>query len=93
MEVIVTRGFQKDLRKVPSYIQNKVGEVIAILEKSDSLEKSGVEYKKMSGQQKDEKYFRIRIANYRMGIEQRKPKVIIICIMERSQIYKSFPPK
>lgn len=91
MEVIVRRSFQKELRKVPSHIQRKVGDVISILEKSDTLDKSGVDYKKMTGQEKHEKYYHIRVGDWRIGTELKKPSIIFITILHRSEIYQRFP--
>ncbi len=93
MEVIATKGFRKDLRLCPKYIQQKTGDIVAKLEVAESFEKSGVDYVKMEGQKKGENYYRIRVSDWRIGIEYVNPKVIIICILSRGNIYKHFPPQ
>ncbi len=92
MEVIIKKSYLKDLRKVPPPIFKAADSVIDKLKLSDSLESSGVDYTKMEGQRKGENYYRIRVGDYRMGIEYISPKVIVICILTRGNIYKHFPP-
>lgn len=93
MEVIATKGFRKDLRKCPKYIQEKTGETIGILEVAENLNKSGVDYVKMEGQKKGENFYRIRVGEWRMGVELKTPSIIILTILPRGEIYKKFPPK
>ncbi len=93
MEVIITKGFRKDLRECPKHIQQKAGDIVAILETAENLNKSGVDYAKMEGQKKNENYYRIRVGDWRMGIELKMPSLIIITILSRGEIYKKFPPK
>ncbi|MEO8823579.1 MAG: type II toxin-antitoxin system RelE/ParE family toxin [Ginsengibacter sp.] len=91
MEVIVKRGFLKDLRKTPAHIQEKIGDAIGILEKSKRLEESGLDYRKMSGQKKGENFYRIRTGEYRIGVELKPPSIIFITVLHRSEIYRHFP--
>lgn len=93
MEVIATKGFRKDLRNCPKYIQGKTGEIVAILEAAENLQKSGVDYIKMAGQQKGENYYRIRVGEWRIGVKLKTPSIIILTILPRGEIYKKFPPK
>jgi mRNA interferase RelE/StbE len=89
MEVKATKTFIKQLKKTPEHIQKDVQAVIKNLNKVQSLREIN-HCKKLQGYNK---YYRIRIANYRMGIEELKPAVLLICILEHSQIYKVFPPQ
>ncbi len=89
MEVVLTKKYIKQHAKAPSDIREKSRLVLLQLQNVDSLLEI-TEAKKLAG---FKNYFRIRIGNYRIGIEQKKPDVIIICLMERSQIYKVFPPQ
>lgn len=43
MEVIATKGFRKDLRTCPKYIQEQTGKIIAMLEIAENLQTSGVD--------------------------------------------------
>ncbi|MEO8961583.1 MAG: hypothetical protein ABI325_06870 [Ginsengibacter sp.] len=62
------------------------------------MQKSGVAYTKMEGQQKGENYYRIRVGEWRIGVDPiaiglKTPSIIIITILSRGEIYKKFPPK
>ena len=93
MEVIIKKSYLKDLRKVPKTIFLACDSVIDKLRASSSLEDSGVDYIKMEGQKKGESYYRIRVADWRIGVEYVNPKIIIITILSRGNVYKHFPPK
>jgi mRNA interferase RelE/StbE len=93
MEVIIKKGYLKDLRRVPKAIFLASDLVIDKLKASSSLENSHVDYTKMDGQKKGENYYRIRIGDWRMGIEYVDPNIVIICILKRGDIYKHFPPR
>jgi hypothetical protein len=56
MEVILKRGFVKDLRKVPPYIEKKAGEVISILEKSKTLKNPALIIQKCQLQKKEKNF-------------------------------------
>jgi mRNA interferase RelE/StbE len=93
MEVIVTKGFTKELRVVPKYVQQAVVELVKILIAAKKLEDTKFDYKKIQGCKKDENYYRIRVGNYRIGCELIQPKIILITIFHRQDDYKGFPPK
>jgi mRNA interferase RelE/StbE len=93
MEVVIVKSFIKDIKNKPRYILHAMEKLIAQLEASPNLEKSGVDYCKMEGQQKEENYYRIRIGAWRVGIEYIHPKVIVIRILARGEIYRYFPPQ
>lgn len=46
----------------------------------------------MEGQKKDGNYYRIKIPNYRIGIQYKYPDVVVIKIVKRNDMYKVFPP-
>ncbi len=83
MEVIITRTFLKDLRSKPKSAIPAVDELISQLAAAVSLEKSGVDYKKMEGQKSGENYYRLRLVTWRIGIEYQHPKIIVISILAR----------
>jgi mRNA interferase RelE/StbE len=93
MEVVITRSFIKDLKTKPRYVVQAVEKLITQLEKSSNLETSGVDYTKMGGQRRTESYYRIRLGTWRIGVEYIHPKVIVIRILARGEIYKYFPPE
>ena len=88
MEVIYKKSFHKTLLNVPQRTQIQVKEVIEKLVQSKNLETSGVDYRKMQG---FNTFYRIRVGDYRVGIEYIHPTVIVITILTRSTIYKKFP--
>ena len=93
MEVIIRKQYLKDLRKVPKSVFVEADSIIDKLKLAKSLDKSGVDYKKMQSQGKSKNYYRIRIGSWRMGIELKMPSVVVIAILSRGEIYKYFPPK
>lgn len=88
MEVIFKKSFAKTLKLTPKPIQQASREVIEKLSAAKSLETAGVDYKKLEGQKKGTNYYRIRIGDWRIGIEYIKPDVIMITILHRGTIYK-----
>lgn len=92
MEVIVKKTYLKDLQKVPKYIFKEADAALDKLRVSENLEESGLDYKKCKESKKEEKYYRIRVGDWRIGAELKHPKIIIITILTRGQIYKKFPP-
>jgi len=93
MVVQYVKRFIKELKSTPKDVQTKVRNVISILEAAESLESSGLDCKKMEGQKSGEKYYRIRVGDWRIGIEYVHPDVTLMRILSRGSIYKSFPPK
>lgn len=93
MVILYVNRFKKDLKNAPKVVQNKVLEVIEKLEAAQNLEKSGLDYRKMEGQKSHEHYYRIRIGDWRIGIEYIHPDVTLLRVLSRGEIYKSFPPK
>lgn len=89
MEVIVTKTFKKQYLKCPDHIKKAVQIVINELEKATSLSEIK-EVKKLHG---FKNFYRIRAGQYRIGLEEQKPGIMLLCVMERSQIYKVFPPR
>ncbi|MDQ6814872.1 MAG: type II toxin-antitoxin system RelE/ParE family toxin [Bacteroidota bacterium] len=91
MEVVIKKSYIRNLKRVPKPIFLASDAVIDKLRAASSLERSGLDYIKMEGQRKGENYYRIRIGEWRIGIEYVNPTVIIICILSRGNIYKHFP--
>ncbi len=89
MEVIITKTFTKQYLRCPANVQSAARDLITALENARSINEIN-DFKKLSG---FKNYFRICIGQYRVGVKQERPRVFVFCVMERSQIYKSFPPK
>ena len=89
MEIIITKTFTKQFLRCPKSVQEDAKAVIVALQKAKTIfEIQHLE--KLSG---FKFYYLIRIGQYRIGLKEQSPKVFLFCIMERSQIYKVFPPK
>lgn len=88
MEVVLTKKYIKQHAKAPADVREKSRLILLQLRQANSLSEIN-EVKQLIG---FKNYFRIRIGQYRIGVEQKKPKIIVICLLERSQIYKVFPP-
>ena len=93
MELILRNKFIKQVSKLPKEVQDAVNKELTILGISDSLESSGLDVKRMAGQKKNTNYYRIRVGDWRIGIEVDDPFVVVITILTRGDIYKKFPPK
>jgi mRNA interferase RelE/StbE len=92
VEVKFKKSFSKTLKLTPKHIQESVQTIIIhALLKAESLESAGLDYAKMAGTKKDEKYYRIRVGDWRIGIEYVNPNVVLIKILSRGSIYKQFP--
>ena len=91
MDLVYAKTFPKALKLLPKHVQELVRIVLGKLEAAENLQKSGLDYTKMEGQKKAENFYRIRVGEYRIGIENINPKAIIITILHRSEIYKRFP--
>jgi len=92
MEVMISRTFIKDLKTTSPPTQSAADAVIKRLIEAKSLQTSGLDYKKMEGQKRTEHYYRIRVGEWRIGIEYIHPEVIVVRILSRGTIYKHFPP-
>lgn len=89
MIVEFDRSFLKSIdkikdRKILKRIENKIVD----LENAENLDDIS-NLKKLSGYKH---YYRIRIGNYRLGVEQINNKIIrLIIIASRKDIYRKFP--
>lgn len=91
MEVIIQKRFLKELKQFPKQVIASAEAIIDKLKESNSLAETNLDYIKISGQKKGENYYRIRMGSYRMGIELKRPNIIIITIFHRQSDYKNFP--
>lgn len=89
MEIIATKTFLKQLKHCPTYIQQSTKVVLEALEKANDLNEVP-DVKKLEGYKV---FYRIRIGDYRIGMKQQKPQIIVMCILHRGTIYKHFPRK
>ncbi len=93
MVVDIQTKFEKELRKTPGHIQDQARIVIKKLMDASSLETAGLDYKMMKGQKRNRGFYRIRVGDYRIGIQYLHPDVIIMRVLHRGRVYDGFPPK
>lgn len=88
MQIFFEEIFEKDLRKSrDKKLLNKVKEVIEEVRVADYLK----EIRNLEKLRGHKTYYRIRIGNYRIGIEIISNKVIFTRFLHRKEVYKYFP--
>ena len=88
MKIDFKKSFPKDLRKInDKNILKKVKDVIDTIENSPSL----MEIKNVKQLTSGEKYYRIRIGDYRIGLKLENEVVVFVRFLHRREIYRYFP--
>ena len=91
MEIKLTDSFVKDLRRLPKPMQKRVIEAV---EQCQSVEDvTDIEHYKPLHTKKNRVFFRIRISNYRVGVQIIEDILIFQTIGSRGDFYKTYPPK
>ena len=88
MEVFYESSFAKDLKRVKDkQLLKRVRDVLEQVKAAQELGEIS-DLKKLQGY---ESYFRIRLGDYRIGIEVENQTVIFVRILHRKDIYRRFP--
>ncbi len=88
MQILFERNFSRDLKKIKDKrVLKRVSDAIAEAEEATSL-KGLTNLKKLEG---FSTYYRIRVGNYRIGIEVSEGKIIFVRVLNRKEIYRYFP--
>lgn len=88
MEILFESRFQKDLKKIKDKkIRQKAKEVILQCKQAEQLNEIN-NLKKMQGYQA---FYRIRLGDYRIGIEFLDNTLIFTRFLHRKEIYRFFP--
>ena len=88
MIVKIDKSLEKDVHKISNKtIRNKLAKIIIHIQNAEKL-LDVPNLKKIKG---DNKYYRIRLGDYRLGLLIDKKNVQIIRILHRKDIYKNFP--
>jgi len=85
MEVKFKSAYIKALSKLPKHIVVASDEVVESLRNANSLQASGVDYKKLIG---EEILYKIRIGGYRIIAEYENPNILMLIIIKRGDAYK-----
>ena len=88
MKVLFEESFEKDLSKVvDKKIKSRLKQTIEAIKNSQSI----LEMHHLKKLKAYKSYFRIRLGEYRMGIEVVEDKIIFVRFLHRKDIYKYFP--
>lgn len=88
MNVLFERSFEKDLKRIrDKKIRSKVKAVIELVKNADNHQ----QIHDLKQLRNHKTYYRIRMGNYRLGIEIIENKVIFTRCLHRKDIYKYFP--
>lgn len=86
MKILVDRSFEKDAKKLPIEIQQKLKQLIEQLQISESI--SNAKAEKLAGAKNA---YKIRIGDYRLGFYKEGDTMVLSRIMNRKEIYRYFP--
>ncbi|MBM3125621.1 MAG: type II toxin-antitoxin system RelE/ParE family toxin [Chloroflexi bacterium] len=88
MQILFERSFSRDLKKIKDkHILDQINKAIEEVEAAASPSDLP-RLRKLEG---FDTYFRIRVENYRIGIEILKGQVIFVRVLNRKEIYRYFP--
>ena len=88
MKLLFEESFLKDLKKINDRaLRHKIFEIIKHLKTSNTIS----EIRNIKKLHNKKNYFRIRLGNYRIGLEIIGDTIIFVRILHRKDIYKYFP--
>ncbi len=88
MKVAFEASFARDLKKIREKpLLNRVEQAIANVKEADEL-LDILSFSKLSGH---DAYYRIRVGDYRIGVEVVGDVIIFVRILHRKDIYRYFP--
>ncbi|HOJ72202.1 MAG TPA: type II toxin-antitoxin system RelE/ParE family toxin [Syntrophorhabdaceae bacterium] len=88
MKTLYKRTFIRDLSSLPEQVKEKIQAIVfnEIPNMQDISQISGL--KKIRGHKR---YYRIKIGDYRIGIEIRENTIVFMRVLHRKDIYRYFP--
>ena len=88
MRVAFKRSFVRDLEKIRNQsLKDKVRQVIELVRQADNLQDIP-HIRKLRG---SERYYRIRLGNYRIGLAVDRNEVAFVRFLHRRDVYRYFP--
>jgi mRNA interferase RelE/StbE len=88
MKTLFERSFARDLKKIgDKRLLKQIHVIIQRVQAADAPDEIP-NLKKMQG---FDTYYRIRVGEYRIGIEILAGQVIFVCFLHRKDIYRYFP--
>ncbi len=89
MKLVFEKKFAKDLKKIQDkQLLKRLNFLIDQLSCANSLKELNENIKRMKS---NPSYWRIKIGNYRIGLEKKGEQIILVRILHRKDIYKYFP--
>jgi len=88
VKTLYKRTFIRDLSSLPEQVKEKIQAIVfnEIPNMQDISQISGL--KKIRGHKR---YYRIKIGDYRIGIEIRENTIVFMRVLHRKDIYRYFP--
>jgi mRNA interferase RelE/StbE len=88
VEILFESSFERDLKKLKiKELQLQIKEVIQVIKQAETLNQiTGL--KKLKNHKS---FYRIRLGDYRLGLELADDQVILVRILHRREIYRYFP--
>ena len=88
MKIVFEASFARDLKKISEkVILNRVEQAIVNVKEADSMQDI-LNISKLSGY---DTYYRLRVGDYRIGLEVVGDEIIFARILHRKDIYRYFP--
>jgi mRNA interferase RelE/StbE len=88
MKILFEESFEKDLKKIKSSsVKKRLKSLLSHIEEIQTIHKIP-HLKKLKG---TDSYYRIRLSDYRIGVEIQADTIIFVRILHRKDIYRYFP--
>lgn len=88
MKILIEKAFKKDLKKINnSEINKSIYDLILEIKSYDSI----YQIKNIKKLKNSKNNYRIRLGNFRIGLEYSDETLIFIRFLHRKDIYKYFP--
>lgn len=91
MKIKLNDSFLKQVRTLPKNIQKRTIEIIEKCKEAQTL--AEIQNRKTLYSKKNRNYFRIRIGDYRIGIQVIEDELVFQYVGVRGDFYKAYPPK
>lgn len=91
MNIEITKGFTKKAEKLPVPVKKQLQSIIRSIQEIDDLMRIPGSKRLKSDRKDVGKYYRIRLGDYRIGIELTGNTVKLVTVGDRKEIYRNFP--
>ena len=88
MTVRFKKTFFKDLERLPADIRSKVEQLVFVAIPSSHSLTELAKVKKLKGY---DRFYRMRIGDFRVGFELREEIIVVHRVLRRNDIYRYFP--